>query len=114
MITQKKIEIPIFKYKVTIIICDTLEEAEPRLPVNDVDLGSSRAVTLSNKVLGASVVAVRADCQSSIVHESVHVKNNIWDYIGYRSQADNDEIDAYVVTYIYEKIMEVFRKHHSY
>ena len=114
MVTQKKIEIPIFRYKLTIIISDSLEEAEPRLPVNDLDLGSTRAVTLSNGTIGASVVAVRADCQSSIVHESVHVKNNIWEYIGYRPQANNDEIDAYLVTYIYEKIMEVFRKHHSY
>ena len=113
MLTQKKINIPIFDYKLTIIISDSWEEAESKLPVQDVDLESSRAVTFSNKSIGGSVVAVLSGCQSRIVHEAVHIKNNIWEYIGYRPQADNDEIDAYLVTYIYEKIMDVYRRHHS-
>lgn len=113
MVTQKKINIPIFDYKLTIVITDTWEEVESKLPNQDVDLDSTRAITFSNKLIGASFVAVRSDCHSSIVHEAVHIKNNLWDYIGYSPQADNDEIDAYLVTYIYEKIMDVFRKHHS-
>lgn len=113
MITQRKINIPIFNYKLTIIISDTWEEAKNRFPVQDINLENSRAVTFSNKEFGGAVVSVLSDCQSSIVHEAVHIKNSIWEYIGYRPQADNDEIDAYLVTYIYEKIMEVFNKHHS-
>lgn len=113
MITQKKIIIPIFDYALTIIITDTWEEAKNKLPDQAIDLGNTRAVTFSNKSLGTSFVAVRADCQSSIVHEAVHIKNNLWDYIGYSPQADNDEVDAYLVTYIYEKIMGVYRKHHK-
>lgn len=113
MITCKKINIPIFDYKLTIIITDTWEEVKDKLPNQDIDLASTRAVTFSNKLIGASFVAIRSDCHSSIVHESVHIKNHLWDYIGYSPQADNDEIDAYLVTYIYNKIMDVFRKHHS-
>lgn len=37
----------------------------------------------------------------------------MWEWIGYRPMADNDEVDAYVVTYIYEKIVDVFYKHNS-
>lgn len=113
MVTLKKINIPIFNYKLTIIISDSWGEAESKLPVQDVDLESSRAVTFSNKAIGGSVVAVLSGCQFSIVHEAVHIKNNIWEYIGYKPQADNDEIDAYLVTYIYEKIMEVYKRHHN-
>lgn len=113
MITQRKINIPIFDYKLTIVITDSWDEIKNKLPNQDIDLSSTRAVTFSNKLIGGSFVAVRSDCSSSIVHEAVHIKNNIWSYIGYSPQADNDEIDAYLVTYIYEKIIEVFRKHTS-
>lgn len=34
-----------------------------------------------------------------------------WEFIGYSPQVDNDEVDAYLLTYIYIKILEVFRKH---
>lgn len=48
---------------------------------------------------------------SSIVHEAEHIKNHIWQYIGYTPQRDNDEVDAYLLTYIYDKITQVFYKH---
>lgn len=32
-------------------------------------------------------------------------------YIGYTPQEDNDEVDAYLITYIYDKIVSVFYKH---
>ena len=47
------------------------------------------------------------------MHEAEHVKNLIWEYIGYRPQADNDEVDAYLLTYIYNKITDVFYKHNG-
>ncbi len=112
MITHKKINIPIFNYKLTIIILDSWEESKNKSPFQDEDLENTRAITISNNV-GGSIVAILSGCQSSIVHEAVHIKNNIWKYIGYEPQANNDEIDAYLVTYIYEKIMEVYRRHHS-
>lgn len=31
--------------------------------------------------------------------------------IGYTPQRDNDEVDAYLLTYIYDKITQVFYKH---
>ena len=40
-----------------------------------------------------------------------HIKNAIWRYIGYEPQRDNDEVDAYLLTYIYNKITDVFYKH---
>lgn len=113
MVTQRKINIPIFDYKLTIIITDTWDEVRNRLPDTNINLNSARAITMSNRDIGGSIVAVLSDCLSSVVHECVHIKNGIWNYIGYRPQADNDEVDAYLITYIYERIMEVFRKHNS-
>lgn len=71
----------------------------------------AKAITLSNH--GASLVAINSKKGSSIVHEAVHIKNAIWRYIGYNTQIDNDEIDAYLVTYIYKKIVDVFYKHNK-
>jgi hypothetical protein len=45
------------------------------------------------------------------IHESEHIKNAIWEYIGYTPQTGNDEVDAYLIAYIYKKIMEVYNKH---
>lgn len=45
------------------------------------------------------------------VIRSLLLKNSIWRYIGYTPQADNDEVDAYLLTYIYKKITDVFYKH---
>lgn len=111
MWTQKRINIPIFNYKLTIIITDTWEEVEDRLP-SAFSSTCANAVTFANKN-GHSLIAVLASKPTSIVHECVHIKNDIWAFIGYRSQIDNDEVDAYLITYLYEKIMEVFNKHSS-
>ena len=108
MITKRKITIPIFEYKLTIVIFDDWEELKGYLPEEEFEI-EARAITLST--YGASLVAINSKRGSSIVHEAEHIKNHIWDFIGYRSQVDNDEVDAYVITYIYEKITDVFYKH---
>lgn len=59
----------------------------------------AKAITIDQ--YGASLVAVNFRSGSSIAHEAVHIKNAIWRYIGYEPQRDNDEVDAYLVTYIY-------------
>lgn len=108
MITQKKIIIPIFDYRLTIIIFDKWQELDKFLPEDEMEL-EAKAITLHQH--GASLVAVNAKRGNSIAHESEHIKNAIWRYIGYEPQRDNDEVDAYLLTYIYSKITDVFYKH---
>lgn len=108
MITQKRITIPIFNYKLTIVIFDKWDELYRFLPKEEMEQ-EANAITIYN--YGASLVAINARRGSSITHESEHVKNAIWRYIGYEPQRDNDEVDAYLLTYIYNKITEVFYKH---
>lgn len=111
MITQKKIKIPIFDYKLDIIIFDDWEELKKVAPDVSLHVDYARAITLTYPSLWKSVVAVDYKYASSITHEAEHVKNAIWKAIGYTPQADNDEVDAYLITYIYEKIAEVYYKH---
>lgn len=108
MITQKRIIIPIFDYKLTVVIFDKWEELHKFLPKEEME-EEAKAITISQ--YGASLVAINSKRASSIVHEAEHVKNHIWNYIGYTPQANNDEVDAYLLTYIYNKITDVFYKH---
>jgi len=40
---------------------------------------------------------------SLIVHEAVHIANYIFNYIDYRPDRDNDEVEAALVQWIFEK-----------
>lgn len=80
MITKRRMIVPIFEYKLTIIIFDDWEELRNYLPEEDFKL-ESKAITIST--YGASLVAINSKRGSSIVHEAEHIKNHIWNYIGY-------------------------------
>lgn len=110
MITEKKIIIPIFEFRLTIVIFDKWEEITHLLSSEEASL-ESRAVTVSNH--GNALVAINAKRGSSIVHEAGHIKNAVWRFIGYTPMRDNDEVDQYLVTYIYNKIADVFYKHNN-
>ena len=68
-----------------------------------------RAITKTR--YGVSLVAINSKKGDSIIHEAEHIKNAIWSYIGYSPQRDNDEVDAYLIAYIYKRIIEVYSKH---
>lgn len=104
MITQRKVVIPIFDYKLHIIIFDNLEEVKPLFK------GSiGQGVTVYSE--GKAIVAINSKAMRTIIHEAEHIKNLIWDYIGYKPQRDNDEVDAYLIAYIYDKIYSVYYRH---
>ena len=107
MITQKKLIVPIFDYKLTIIIFDKWEE------VSHLFDGGPEPRAITAMGYGAATVAINSKRGSSIIHEAEHIKNAIWAYIGYTPQRDNDEVDAYLLTYLYEKIVKVYYKHNG-
>lgn len=55
MITQKKITIPIFNYKLTIVIFDKWKECDKFLPADEMET-EANAITIHN--YGASLVAL--------------------------------------------------------
>lgn len=111
MITQKRMVIPIFNYRLTVIIYDNWNEVKS-LDSNSRNEKEAPA-GFTTWDYDSALVAIQSNRGSSIIHESEHVKNLIWEYIGYKPQADNDEVDAYLLTYIYEKIVNIFYKHNG-
>jgi hypothetical protein len=45
---------------------------------------------------------------SIIVHEAVHIKNMLWDYLGIKSKYKNDEHEAYFIEWLFEEISKEF------
>lgn len=105
MITRKTITIPIFDYRLSIIIYDQWDETKHLFD------GGPEPRAIVKSYYGGAIVAINSTKETSMVHESEHIKNLIWEFIGYKPQEDNDEVDAYLITYIYNKISSVFYKH---
>lgn len=108
MITKRKIKIPIFNYLMTVIIFDEWRDLENYIP-NDIFVDPSNGVTIEYD--DYCIVCCTPKHKSSVVHESGHIKNLIWKFIGYTPQRDNDEVDQYLHTYIYNEIIKVMDKH---
>lgn len=104
MNTFKKIKIPIFNYIIGVRIFDNNQDVLDMPNFSNV-LGR----TIEHD--GYCNVLIKYGSYATIVHESIHIKNLIWSYIGYTPQRDNDEVDAYLVTYIYNKILKVHEDH---
>lgn len=107
MITKKTLTIPIFEVRLTIVIFDRWEEAEKYSSDGIPCKGFTEASPAYNNI----VVAIDSHYEYTIIHECEHIKNFVWMHIGYRPQSDNDEVDAYLLKYIYKRVIEVFRKH---
>ena len=108
MITKRKHLVPIFEYPITIIIFDDWEDLKNYIP-EDIYAEPCRGVTIDFE--DHCVVCCTPKYATSIVHEAGHIKNLIWKYIGYTPIRDNDEVDQYLHTYIYEVILKILNKH---
>lgn len=57
-----------------------------------------------NEPYGAKITS------ATITHESIHVKNMIFQTIGYRCQTDNDEAEAYLTEFLFNVIRTYYKK----
>lgn len=108
MITKRIIKVPIYDYKVTIVVTDSREEAKSIYP----NIGDDAdGIVLEDK--NYSVIIIPPNNPSTIVHECEHLKNCIWSYIGQKTDSTNDEADAYLVEYLFKQVSKVVAKHNS-
>lgn len=106
MITSRKLVIPIFEVPIHVYIFDNWDEIADIYEEHSNPKGLTE-LTANNIIR----VFILAKYPSTIVHEAEHVKNMIWFVIGYTPQRDNDEVDAYLLKYIYNRIVDVYYKH---
>lgn len=106
MVTKKTIKVPIYDYRVIIVVADTLKEVYKIYP--DIDYEGKACVA---EYTNYSIIAIPPYQPGIIAHECVHLKNCIWKYIGYKPEANNDEVDAYLVEYLFDQVSKVVAKH---
>lgn len=107
MIIKKNINIPIFRLKLKIVVVDDIKEA---LEVNpNIDTEADSCVIDNNN--GTATIIIASNDMSVIAHECLHVKNAVWNRIGYSPQVLNDEVDAYLLDYIMAEVLKVVEKH---
>ena len=107
MITKKNINIPIFRLKLKIVVVDDIEEA---LEIDsNINTGADSLVIDHNN--GTATVIIASNDMSIIAHECLHVKNAVWNRIGYSPNPLNDEVDAYLLDYIMTEVLKVVEKH---
>ena len=107
MITKKNINIPIFRLKLKIVVVDDIEEALEINPNIDTEVDS---LVIDNNN-GTATIIIASNDMSVIAHECLHVKNAVWNRIGYSPNPLNDEVDAYLLDYIMTEVLKVVEKH---
>ena len=107
MITKKTINIPIFRLKLKIVVVDDIEEA---LEI-DTNINTEADSLVIDHNNGTATVVIASNDMSIIAHECLHVKNAVWNRIGYSPNPLNDEVDAYLLDYIMTEVLKVVEKH---
>ena len=110
MVTNKKIQVPIYNFTIYVTIFDKWEEIK-KYHKNDTE-DEREGFILTNDTEATKLrLFVNVECPSCIMHEIIHIKNIIFDIINHNSNRYNDEPEAYLVQYLYNKIVEVYYKH---
>lgn len=107
-----KFEIPIFRGTVTLYYDKDLKYVQEKYKTRD--LSNYGAVTLENPFgpFKHYIVAfISADDNSLIAHEVVHLVNFLYIDVGLELDRINDETQAYLTGFFFEKIEQFLTKH---
>lgn len=109
MITEGKFKDPIYEFTVKVVIFDDIKEVLDRY--NGIIDSSMSGCTIEHIGRPRCELVIPCDRMSTVVHELEHLKNLIWKYIGYTSQPGNDEPDAYMMSFLFEQVEKILKKH---
>lgn len=111
MITETNFEVPIFHFKVEVVVFDKLDEA--KVKYSEFLSEGADACTVEYVNASKAKVIIPSNNYICVVHELEHIKNLIWKAKGYKPQENNDEVDAYLIEYLFERIDKIIKKHLS-
>lgn len=109
MISERKVKIPIYEFTLKVTIFDDKEEVISKYPT--IFNSSTSGCTIEYENESRCHLILPIDKIDTIIHELEHAKSLIWKYIGYTPQVDNDEPDAYLMSYMYEQVEKIIKKH---
>lgn len=94
-----------------VYVYDYWEDLKGNIPNDIYSTLNTNGVTIDYDTYCVVVCPSNNTKKSILLHESGHVKNLVWKYIGYTPQRDNDEVDQYLHQYLFEEIEKVINKH---
>lgn len=103
---KTKIKVPIFNEVIVVHIGGVKKLADR---YNFGDVSNYDAFCFRHKS-GYIAVFRRGLKPSIIVHEATHLANMILTDIGHKIDGDNDEVQAYLLQWIYEQISGIYEK----
>lgn len=107
----KKIIVPIYNFTIYFTVFDKWEEVA-KIYGSDTDQREGFLVT-NDKYPTILKMFVCADCESTVIHEIIHIKNEIFRVTGIQNDYNNDEPETYLVQFLYEKLINIFRAHNK-
>jgi len=113
---KKKIKVPIYPFRFRIIEFETDEQIQKVFDNTLINVKTSNAFVYEYKekfyICFTRCVKKDVNYPTSgiIVHESKHLVNQIFAYIGMGLNVHNDEAETYLLQWIFEKISKFFDK----
>lgn len=111
MKTTRKINVPIYNFTIYFTVFDKWEEVS-KIFGSETNQREGFLLTSSQY---PTILKMYTDsaCENNVVHEAIHIKNIIFDTIGHKCDYDNDEPETYLVEYLYDKLIKVFKLHNK-
>ena len=104
-----KTRIPIYDINLYIHIGRLSEQLQKKLDIVILEDNIAEVHDLDNGIL---VWFESNEFNAPIVcHEAIHIKNILFEYIGYKLDTNNDEAEAYLTEYIVKEIEKCYKKH---
>lgn len=107
-------EIPIFGGRLRVIICDNIEEIEERYNLGDTSDCDAISFKTKDKNGCNRIYCMAFNkeyfVEHIIAHESLHIANFILRDIHHISTYENDEVQAYLLTWIVKETVKFTKK----
>lgn len=109
MITKRKIKVPIYNFIVDFTVFDEWKEISKWCDNTE----DEREGFILTDIYYPNIIKMftNSGYRSNIVHEIIHIKNQIFSIIGQKVDIDNDETEAYLVEYLYKELVKVYEAH---
>lgn len=114
-ISTHYIRLNIFCAGLWLIIAPDFEKANRKLKITSDKLEDLAGYTFSKFIDGWAVIMIKPESEiNTIVHECHHFANALYMKVGYNPILQNDELEAYILGWLCEKVEKKVKKHRKY
>jgi len=109
-IYRKTIRVPIYDYKFDIIWCEDHEALQKIFPDKEFPPEMDAGVLRTDGYAHMTFISADKPSPAIIGHESKHIVNDLFLYVGQELDRQNDEAECYLLTWIVAEVCKFFEK----